>query len=205
MRLFVCLLASAAFHLAFFAWSPITLTVPTLSIALEPRLIDLQIRAVVRKTTFPSDQPKDSPAPPPKPEKALKGTKKTERTVPKYPLKSDKSEKDQQAPSKEPRQYISSTESKPRLIHQAEYLSNPPPKYPDIARRRQLQGTVTLLVEVDHRGLVTNLKIARSSGVPILDEAATAAVAQWRFTPATVEDQQVASRVIVPIDFKLTR
>jgi protein TonB len=58
---------------------------------------------------------------------------------------------------------------------------NPPPEYPATARRRHLEGTVVVRVEVAATGAVVACRLAQSSGHAVLDDAALAAVRRWRF------------------------
>lgn len=85
----------------------------------------------------------------------------------------------------------------------ANYGSNPKPKYPSIARSRGWQGKVLLKVSVSADGLSEAVAVHRSSGHDALDESAVAAVEKWRFTPARRGDTAVACTVIVPIIFTL--
>lgn len=59
--------------------------------------------------------------------------------------------------------------------------TNQPPTYPTIARRRSWEGTVLLGIDCDAEGVVQFVTIVRSSGHGVLDDAAVAAVRQWRF------------------------
>lgn len=85
----------------------------------------------------------------------------------------------------------------------ANYGSNPKPKYPGIATSRGWEGTVYLLVKVSVEGLSEEVTIQRSSGYYSLDEAAIEAVEKWKFLPAKRGDTPVSSSVIVPINFIL--
>jgi len=58
---------------------------------------------------------------------------------------------------------------------------NQPPTYPTIARRRSWEGTVLLGIDCDAEGVVQFVSVVRSSGHEVLDDAAVAAVRQWRF------------------------
>ena len=71
-------------------------------------------------------------------------------------------------------------------------LYAPRPQYPLEARARHLTGTCVVLVTLDRKtGNVTSAKVIRSTGSPILDNAAVYAFRQWRFRPT--------SRATVPI------
>ncbi len=86
---------------------------------------------------------------------------------------------------------------------QPDYLRNPPPVYPTLARRLGYEGTVVLAVDVLPSGLVEATSVTSSSGYDLLDQAALRAVAAWRFTPAQRWHEPVASRVEIPIIFRL--
>jgi protein TonB len=83
------------------------------------------------------------------------------------------------------------------------YRSNPPPKYPAVARRRGFQGNVDLEVLVGPIGNVLDLRVLSSSGYPILDRAAETAVKNWTFEPGMRGQEQVGMWVMVPIRFEL--
>lgn len=80
---------------------------------------------------------------------------------------------------------------------------NPPPNYPTLARRRGWEGTVQLSVLVLENGRVGNISVAKSSGHPILDEAALKAVARYQFVPGLQGNKTVSMRVQVPVHFRL--
>ncbi len=60
----------------------------------------------------------------------------------------------------------------------------PPPSYPLLAQRNHYEGTVDIELRVDSSGAVTSVKLIRSSGFPVLDEATLQVVkTRWRFPP----------------------
>lgn len=83
------------------------------------------------------------------------------------------------------------------------YLQNPPPPYPEEARRAKQEGRVLLRVGVDGTGNVSVVKVSQSSGFPVLDQAALVTVAKWRFKPARMAGIAVSTEVMVPILFRL--
>ena len=83
------------------------------------------------------------------------------------------------------------------------YLRNPPPRYPDSAQRRGLEGTALLRAGISNKGRVQTLRVIRSSGHSILDQAALRAVRTWRFRPATSAGRPVQATVEVPVEFRL--
>ncbi len=82
-------------------------------------------------------------------------------------------------------------------------LDNPRPVYPLAARRRGLQGGVLLTARIRADGSCAEVRLARSSGHPLLDRAAVTAVQQWRFLPARHGETPVDSWVNIPITFRL--
>jgi len=85
----------------------------------------------------------------------------------------------------------------------ADYLHNPPPRYPPAAARLRESGRVLLAVAVSAAGLPERVEIAASSGSPRLDQAALETVKRWRFVPARQGDKPVAASVTVPLVFRL--
>lgn len=85
----------------------------------------------------------------------------------------------------------------------ADYLSNPKPVYPPLARRLGEQGKVLLRVSVGAQGLPESIDVKTSSNSPRLDEAALEAVRRWRFVPARQGDTPISSWVTVPVVFSL--
>lgn len=83
------------------------------------------------------------------------------------------------------------------------YLQNPVPAYPSMSRRLGEEGRVVLQVRVGPDGAVLGVAVERSSGYPRLDDAASRAVAHWRFVPASVNGTAIESTVMVPVNFSL--
>lgn len=95
--------------------------------------------------------------------------------------------------------------SEQQIIREARplYRSNPPPKYPAVARRRGFQGNVVLEVLVGPLGNVIELHVLSSSGYSILDRAAKSSVKNWIFEPGMRGQEKVEMWVRVPIRFEL--
>lgn len=83
------------------------------------------------------------------------------------------------------------------------YRRNPPPIYPEAARRNGQQGLAILNVWVKADGKPGQVALKQSSGFPVLDDAALAAVRRWSFEPARAGGLPVESRVDVPVRFSL--
>lgn len=79
-------------------------------------------------------------------------------------------------------------------------ISATPPSYPLESRRLREQGTVTLAVLLSVEGRVERLSVAKSSGYPRLDRAASGAVRHWRWSPTVLDGQPVLvqGNVIIP-------
>lgn len=80
-------------------------------------------------------------------------------------------------------------------------ISQPAPRYPREALRRNDGGTVRVRVTVATDGSVDRLALAEGSGNRHLDRAAMEAVRRWRFQPAVRDGQPVVADVVVPIVF----
>lgn len=81
--------------------------------------------------------------------------------------------------------------------------NNPRPEYPRLAREAGWEGTVVLLVEVMPDGRAGTVALHKSSGHPVLDEAAVTAVQEWRFLPAKDGNFPIMSVVQLPVRFDL--
>lgn len=85
----------------------------------------------------------------------------------------------------------------------ANYLDNPKPSYPPLARRLGEEGRVVLRVQVAATGLPREVSVHSSSGSARLDRTAVDAVRRWQFVPARLGNEAVAAAVLVPIVFSL--
>ena len=77
------------------------------------------------------------------------------------------------------------------------------PRYPAPSRRMGEQGRVMLRVKLDEEGRVAEARVAASSGVPRLDEAALIAVKQWRCNPAQRDGRAVRAVAMQSFNFSL--
>jgi TonB family protein len=84
----------------------------------------------------------------------------------------------------------SSNESGRKLIRKVE------PRYPEIARKMNLGGTVKVIAVVAPDGKVT--KVEALGGSPILVEAAQSAVTQWKYAPAPGESKEPVELHFMP-------
>ena len=74
------------------------------------------------------------------------------------------------------------------------------PVYPESERAGRRQGVVVLALRVDPHGLVRTARVARSLA-PAFDEAALAAVRQWRFGPVWRDGEAVEVERNITINF----
>jgi len=81
-------------------------------------------------------------------------------------------------------------------------IYNPEPSFSDEARKAKMQGVVVLLLVVGNDGRTYNIRVGQSLGMG-LDEKAIEAVSRWRFRPATLNGQPVATQIAVEVDFHL--
>lgn len=73
----------------------------------------------------------------------------------------------------------------------------PQPAYPEVARRRNQEGSVTVAFTVGADGSVVSARVERPSPWPLLDDAAVRGVRRWRFAAGPVMElrQQVTFRL----------
>jgi protein TonB len=83
-----------------------------------------------------------------------------------------------------------------KLVHVA-------PRYPELAQRAGLEGTVELECVIDPSGAVAAIEVA--SGPALLRAAAVDAVRQWRYTPTKLNGIPVSVVMTVTVRFSLRR
>ncbi len=83
------------------------------------------------------------------------------------------------------------------------YYLNPEPSYPEIARKRGIEGKVILEVVVAPDGTPKRVDLKESSGSKVLDRAALEGVGRWKFLPAQEDGRPVEGLVEIPIVFRL--
>jgi protein TonB len=102
--------------------------------------------------------------------------------------------------SEEP-QYFVAVEEMPKPIGGIEAIQKNI-KYPEIARRAGIEGTVYVMAYLDEHGNVVNAEIVRGIAGG-LDEAAINAVKLTKFTPGKQRGRPVRVKVVIPIKFVL--
>lgn len=81
-------------------------------------------------------------------------------------------------------------------------IYRPDPDYDEKARKKRIEGTVTLSVIVTKEGRTADIKVARTL-TPGLDQQAIKAVSRWRFEPVTLDGQICPMHINVQVQFKL--
>ena len=92
--------------------------------------------------------------------------------------------------------------SPPPCATPPQVVKSPPPNYSKEARKKKIEGTAVLWLIVGADGLPRNIRVARSLGYG-LDEEAIKAVQKWRFRPSTVDGHPVAVQINVEVSFRL--
>lgn len=82
-----------------------------------------------------------------------------------------------------------------KIIHQV------PPRYPDDAKAKHIQGTVILHAIIGKDGSVQKLQVQQ--GLCMLDEAAVRAVRQWQYSPTLFNGSPIEVETTITVFFKL--
>ena len=78
----------------------------------------------------------------------------------------------------------------------------PDPEYDDKARKKKIQGVVTLSAIVTTEGRTADIKVVKTL-TPGLDQQAIKSVSRWRFEPVTQDGQLCPMRVAIEVQFRL--
>ncbi len=89
------------------------------------------------------------------------------------------------------------------IVMQAKLTHSVPPKYPEAARKKGVQGTVKLQVLVAKNGAVKSVKVV--SGDKRLAKAAIAAVKRWRYQTTLLNGKPIEVETEVDVKFTLTK
>ncbi|WP_019616088.1 energy transducer TonB [Psychromonas ossibalaenae] len=160
-------------------------------------------KKVTRKKAVEKKKTKQKAAKQKTAEPAAKPVKNKEKAQPVETVKAEPEEKLQQTKqASEPAP--SGATDKPLLVEKPRFQSPPSaPRYPRLAKRKGIEGTVTYEVWLDEKGRQIKLTLKDSSGTKMLDAAALQAIEKWKFSPHKINGQAIAQRVFVPIRFKL--
>lgn len=88
------------------------------------------------------------------------------------------------------------------VVMQTKIVKQQPPKYPDEARKKGVQGTVTMDVVIGADGSVKSVKV--TDGDKDLGKAAASAVKHWRYQPTISNSKPIPVETTVSVEFHLT-
>jgi protein TonB len=138
----------------------------------------------------PKPEEKPQPSPPPKPEMTIPEPK------PEPPPPAPKPVVVLPTQPKPPmEEYVPVTQ--PTFAVQATHV------YPPEAARRHQQGSVVLMLYINGSGALDKIEIVKSSGFPLLDEAAIREMKQSKFEPAMDGAIPVRSRAQASVTYRL--
>jgi protein TonB len=80
-------------------------------------------------------------------------------------------------------------------------ISAPSPPYPILARQAKVQGNVMIDAVIDASGNVVEISVV--SGHPLLIPAAIEALRKWKYEPTYLNEEAVAVRLLVTVEFRL--
>ena len=86
-------------------------------------------------------------------------------------------------------------------VQESKLIKKIEPAYPELAKRARVQGVVILQVTVDEEGNVSEIRVLR--GHPLLDDEATRAVKQWKYSPTLLNGEPVPVIATVTVIFNL--
>lgn len=75
--------------------------------------------------------------------------------------------------------------------------------YDEESRQYQVTGRVQIRLEVSPTGCVTRASVTRTSGAPLLDQAALATGFGYRFIPGVKDGKPVGQALLLPVSFSL--
>jgi len=77
------------------------------------------------------------------------------------------------------------------------------PVYPEEAKRRNIEGTLKLMLKIDDLGRVLSAEVVEATPPGVFDEAALEAFREARFQPAMKDGRPVRYQAYIRVDFKL--
>jgi len=77
------------------------------------------------------------------------------------------------------------------------------PVYPEEAKRRDIEGTLKLMLKIDEIGRVLSAEVVEATPPGVFDAAALTAFRDARFTPAMKDGRLVRYQAYIRVDFKL--
>lgn len=93
---------------------------------------------------------------------------------------------------------IAQVDERPRILHHVA------PVYPQLARRRGIEGWVEIKFLVTSHGRVSQESIVQAEPEGVFENSALTALRAWRFAPGMLKGQAVDTWVVQKINFRLT-
>jgi TonB family protein len=87
------------------------------------------------------------------------------------------------------------------VVMRTKLVKTVPPKYPEAARKKNIQGIVTLDIIIARDGHVKSMKV--TDGPKPLIKAAENCVKQWRYKPTELKGKRIEVETSVEVGFKL--
>lgn len=166
----------------YFSQNTLTTTVPSSGL---PQVQRVSLKAVPTPTKAPEIEKVT-----PKPVTKKAATKPAPKPIPKTP------EKTVETPQK------TAQESAKKADREHPQFA-PTPHYPRVARLRGLEGEVVIQLAVNSKGVPVKTSLVRSSGHPVLDQAALEGLKKWRFEQNSEISQTIAFTTQKTVKFKL--
>jgi TonB family protein len=94
---------------------------------------------------------------------------------------------------------LSEVDQPPRIIRKID------PLYPFAAKRKNIQGKVTLRFIVTKEGRVVEPSVVKGDPPDVFDNSALKAILRWRFKPAIKDGKAVDVIIIAPLKFELIK
>jgi TonB family protein len=106
-----------------------------------------------------------------------------------------------------PSQHWAANSGSPELDHAGrpsvpKVIYGPPPEFTDEARRKKIQGVVTLRITVSETGNVTDAVVTKGLGYG-LDQRAIETIHRWKFKPALKDGEPISTSIAVDMSFHL--
>ncbi|AWH30300.1 TonB family protein [Stenotrophomonas sp. YAU14A_MKIMI4_1] len=105
--------------------------------------------------------------------------------------------------SAEPFQHAAADAAKAGLDRPIQTQKMSPPSYPADAIEKRQTGVVNLIVAVDAKGIVTDVKVESATNPGVFEAASIAAARKWTYTPAMKNGKAVAGKLRIPITYAM--
>ena len=87
------------------------------------------------------------------------------------------------------------------ILPKGKLLKMVKPIYPPEAKKKATVGTVTVELTIDRQGVPRTVRVSR--GDPLLAQAVSTAIRQWRWAPYTLNGKTVEVETVITVIFEL--